>query len=131
MGKYRILVKGIVKYQDNYLVVEKWFDDRISDPFQWDFINGELEFGEEPDKGILRVVSEQTGLNVEMGHPLYTWTFMVGEVCNIGISYLCHTGMQDIILSEELNDYRWITSEEFDEYIANNDVLKDIHKIGL
>ena len=29
MDKYRILVKGIVQCQDHYLVVEKWYDDRI------------------------------------------------------------------------------------------------------
>lgn len=32
MDKYRILVKGIVQCQDHYLVVEKWYDDRIFDP---------------------------------------------------------------------------------------------------
>lgn len=29
MSKFRVLVKGIVQYQDSYLAVERWYDDRI------------------------------------------------------------------------------------------------------
>ncbi len=29
MDKFRILVKGIVQCNGKYLVVEKWYDDRI------------------------------------------------------------------------------------------------------
>ena len=32
MNAYRILVKGIVKKDDRYLIVEKWYDDNIMDP---------------------------------------------------------------------------------------------------
>ena len=28
MSKFRVLVKGIVQYQDSYLAVERWYDDR-------------------------------------------------------------------------------------------------------
>ena len=46
MNAYRILVKGIVKKDDRYLIVEKWYDDNIMDPYQWEFLDGEAEFGE-------------------------------------------------------------------------------------
>ena len=42
MSKFRVLVKGIVQYQDSYLAVERWYDDRIFDPYQWEFIDGEM-----------------------------------------------------------------------------------------
>ena len=38
MSKFRVLVKGIVQYQDSYLAVERWYDDRIFDPYQWEFM---------------------------------------------------------------------------------------------
>ena len=50
MDKYRIIVKGIVKSLDKYLIVEKWFDDRIQDPYQWGFIDGAINFGESPNR---------------------------------------------------------------------------------
>ncbi|HEX3020865.1 MAG TPA: NUDIX domain-containing protein [Lachnospiraceae bacterium] len=128
MEKYRILVKGIVKNVNSYLIVEKWYDDRIQNPYQWEFIDGKINFGESPDKAVVRLIHENTGLNVQIDRILYTWSFMVGEVCNIGISYLCLTGMEDVLLSEELHDYKWIRKEDFHKYIENNAMLEDIEK---
>ncbi len=131
MDKYRIIVKGIVKSLDKYLIVEKWFDDRIQDPYQWGFIDGAINFGESPDRAVVRIIAEDTGLCVQIDRVLYTWSFMAGDTCTIGISYLCLTGMEDVLLSEELHDYRWITKDEFEQYIDNQDVLNDIECAGL
>ena len=79
MNAYRILVKGIVKKDDRYLIVEKWYDDNIMDPYQWEFLDGEAEFGESPDVAVVRMIQEQTGLTAEIDRILYTWTFMVGS----------------------------------------------------
>ncbi|MBH1940163.1 NUDIX domain-containing protein [Mobilitalea sibirica] len=127
MNKYRILVKGIVKYEDKYLVVKKWYDDRISEPYQWEFIDGHIEFKESPDKAVLRHIYDQTGLSVVIDKILYTWTFMTGDVYNIGISYLCLTTIDSITLSEELTDYRFIHREEFEHYLSKK-VLEDFEK---
>ena len=80
--KFRILVKGIVQYKDNFLAVERWYDDRIFEPYQWEFIDGEMEFGETPEKAVERIVEEKTGV------PLYTWGFTAGEICTTGIAFL-------------------------------------------
>lgn len=131
MEKYKIMVKGIVQYEDKYLLVKRWFDDNIGDPYQWEFIDGKLEFGEAPEKGVLRLIYENTGLSVHMTRILYTWSFMVGDICNIGISFLCISTEDDIILSEELNDYKWVAKEDFENYIKNKAVLADIEKAEL
>lgn len=130
MNKYNILTKGIVKSGDKYLVVEKWYDDRIADPYEWEFITSSIEFGEDPDTEVIRLINEQTGLLAVIDKILYTWTFKTGDVFNIGISYLCITDMQEVILSEELNNYAWISRDEFSEYIGEH-ILKDIDKSEL
>lgn len=131
MEKYKILVKGIVKYEDKFLIIEKWYDDRISNPYQWQFIDEKISFGETPDKAVLRIISEQTGLTAEVDRILYTWSFMVGEVCNIGIAYLCLSESDSVILSEELKDFKWVAKEEISEYVENKDILEDINKAEL
>lgn len=127
MDKNRILVKGIVKYEDKYLVVRKWYDDRVAEPYQWDFIDGSIEYQEAPDKAVLRVIYEQTGISVTIDRLLYTWSFVTGDVFNIGISYLCLATLDNVLLSEELVDYRWIKREEFSS-IINQRVLEDIER---
>jgi nucleoside triphosphatase len=61
---------------------------------------------------------------------LYTWSFMTGDVFNIGISYLCIVSFDDIILSEDLVDSRWIVKQEMEGYIDSR-VLEDIEKAEL
>ena len=127
MDKYRILVKGIVKYEDKYLVVSRWYDDRVAEPFQWNFIDGNIEFKEGPDKAVVRLVYEQTGISVTIDRLLYTWSFMTGDVFNIGISYLCLATLETVLLSEELVDYQWIRREEFNNYIDKK-IIEDIER---
>lgn len=129
-NRYRILVKGIVQKGNKFLTVEKWYDDNIIEPYQWEFIDGEAEFGESPDVAVARVIQEQTGLTVVVDRILYTWTFMIGSECNLGLSYLCITDMDEdsVILSEDLHDAKWISAEEFDEYINNKRMLEDLEK---
>ncbi len=130
MEKYRILVKGVVQKEDKYLVVRKWYDDRVSEPYQWEFIDGVIDFGEEPEKAVARCVHEQTGLSAIIDRILYTWTFMTGDVFNIGITYLCRVSFDEVILSEELDDSRWIMKEEMENYLSKK-VLEDIEKTDL
>ena len=133
MNAYRILVKGIVKKDDRYLIVEKWYDDNIMDPYQWEFLDGEAEFGESPDVAVVRMIQEQTGLTAEIDRILYTWTFMVGSVCSLGLTYLCYTDMEeeDVQLSEDLHDCRGVSADEFGDYISNKRMLEDIDKAEL
>lgn len=133
MDAYRILVKGIVKREDKYLVVEKWYDDNIVQPYQWEFLDGEAEFGESPDAAVIRLIQEHTGLTADIDRILYTWTFMVGSVCSLGLAYLCFTEMDEdaVQLSEDLNDCRWITADEFEKFITNQRMLQDLEQAEL
>lgn len=130
MEKYKVLVKGIVQNEDKFLIVRRWFDDRLLEPYQWGFIDGAIEFGEAPDKAVLRCIQEQTGLSATIERILYTWTFTTGEIFNIGISYLCRVTFDEIILSEELTDANWITRQELESYIDRR-VLNDIEAAEL
>ncbi|MBP3703216.1 MAG: NUDIX domain-containing protein [Lachnospiraceae bacterium] len=131
MEKYRILVKGIVKHDDQFLIVEHWYDDRIFDPYQWEFIDGELEFGELPDKAVERVIQEKTGLTVSIQDILYTWGFTAGEICTLGIAYLCVSELDEVSLSEDYREFKWVLKQELADYITNKAVLNDIERAGL
>ena len=131
MDKYRILIKGIVKCCEKYLVVEKWYDDRIFDPYQWEFIDGVMGFGETPEKAVQRIVEEKTGIPVQVDRPLYTWGFTAGEVCSVGIAFECTAQTSTVVLAEDLNDSKWVSKEELAEVITNKTVREDIERSGL
>ncbi len=131
MESCKIMVKGIIQYNDRYLLIEKWYDDRIGDPYQWEFIDGRLEYGEDPEKGVLRQIEEKTGLQAEVSRPLYTWSYMVGEIWNIGIAFHCIATNHEVVLSEDLNNYKWVTSDQFSQFITNKNMLRDVEKTDL
>lgn len=128
MDKYKIIVKGIVKYEDKYLMVKRWYDDRIANPYQWEFIDGKIEFGEAPEKAVIRHIKENLGIEAVINRILYTWSYMVGDVFHIGLCYECLGIQSEIILSEDLHEYRFIMQDELDQYIDNKDMLEDIKK---
>jgi len=131
MEKHRILVKCVVNYGSDYLLLQKWYDDRIDDPYQWEFPEGEVEFGESPERAAERIVSEAAGLTAEAERPLYTWQYTLGEVSNIGICYLLYAHDTDTIISEEYTDAAWIDRFEFGDYIQNQKLLADIERAAL
>lgn len=128
MGKCEVMIKGIVRHDDKYLLVQRWYDDRIDEPYQWQFIDGELEYGEEPDKAVLRLIKEQTGLDAVIQKILYTWSYMVGDVHHIGISYECLALSDEVMLSEELHDHCFVAGDDLKDYISNQRLLEDIER---
>lgn len=125
----KLLVKGIVRSNDKFLIVAKWYDDNISDPYQWQFVDGEVEHGESPDAAVIRLIEEQTGIHAEVDKILYTWSFMVGDTHKVGIVYDCIAEQDTIMLSEDLNDAKWIDRDEFEKYIDNKNLLNDLKKV--
>ena len=131
MAQHRIIVKCLVNYGSEYLLLKKWYDDRIDNPYQWDFASGEVEFGESPERAAERIVAEEAGLTAEAAKPLYTWQYTLGDVSNIGICYLLYAHDTETVISEEYVEAGWVDRFSFADYIQNKNLLQDIEKADL
>lgn len=122
-------VKGIIKKGDKYLLIKRWVDDRIPDPFVWEFIDAEVNHGEAPDDTMLRAINELLSVSGKIENIEYTWSSMLGDTHCVGIAYLCSIAEADeanIVLPEEFGEWAWVTREEFPRYIENQYVLQDL-----
>ncbi len=128
MDKFKIKIKAVVQHENRFLIVKKWYDDRIAEPYQWEFLDGDMIFGEQPERAAERIVREQTQLEVGAGRFLYPWSYVVGDVCYVGICYLFETAQTEVFLSEELLEACWELPEKLNEYTMNKNVLCDIMK---
>ena len=128
-----VYVKGIIKKENKYLVLKKWMDDRIPDPFVWEFIDGEVSFGEAPDECVLRLIRDRLGVDGTIEHVVYTWSMMLGDTHGIGIAYVCNTDSDEsqFVLTEEYGGFDWIKRDQFEYYIENSYVLKDLEGVEL
>lgn len=65
------------KKRDSILVVKylvgKYLPDKVNGKLT--LPGGQIEFGEEPDEGIIREVREETGVTIKPGLPFYVWTW--------------------------------------------------------
>ena len=129
MGKNFLRVKGIIKKDDRYLLVKRWVDDHIPEPYIWEFIDTEVNHGEAPDEAVLRAIQELLSIDGKIEKIEYTWSNMLGETHCVGIAYICSIPEDEekhIILPEEYGEYEWVKREEFEDYIENQFVLQDL-----
>lgn len=131
MKKYGIKIKGILKRDDEFLLVKKWYDDRIDEPYQWEFLDTNLADGETPETTCLRYIQECTGIFTNITSMPYTWVYKLGDNRYLGIAFICEITDELVILSEELNDYRWVKAKDIPEYIKNDYVLQDLSRTGI
>ena len=126
MEKTVVRIKGIIKKQDKYLLVKRWYDDRIPEPFMWEFIDGKIAFGEAPEDAVVRLIAENLGVEGSVVRPAYTWSVLVGETQILGIAYICSVSDENFTLPEELGDFAWVDRTEFEDYIENMNLLNDL-----
>lgn len=124
-----VRVKGIIKKGDTYLLIKRWVDDRIPDPFVWEFIDAEVNHGESPDDTVLRAIRDLLSVEGKIDKIEYTWSNLLGDTHCVGIAYLCSIKEEDepnIVLSEEYGEWKWVPREQLPDYIENQYVLKDL-----
>lgn len=124
-----VRVKGIIKKDDKYLVIKRWIDDRIPEPFVWEFIDTEVNHGEAPDDAMLRAIHELLSIDGKIEKIEYTWSNLLADTHCIGIAYICSIDEKDeqnIVLPEEFGEYKWVTRDQIESYIDNQFVLQDL-----
>lgn len=131
MAKYNIKIKGIIKCNDKFLIIKKWYDDRIEEPYQWEFLDTELADGETPEMTCLRYILESTGIYAEISRMPYTWVYSLGDNHYLGMAFLCEVSDELVILSEDLHDYKWVKADELEKYLNNKPMLNDMKNSGV
>lgn len=134
MENIYLRVKGIIKKDDKYLLIKRWVDDRIPDPYVWEFIDAEVNYGEAPDDAVLRAIREQLSVEGKIENIVYTWSNMIGDSQCVGIAYLCSIDAEEednIVLSEEYGECEWVERDKFQYYIENRYVLEDLEGVAL
>ena len=132
MENIYLRVKGIIKQDDKYLLIKRWVDDRIPDPFLWEFVDEEVNYGEAPDEAVIRAIEEILSVEGRIERIVYTWSNMIGDSQCVGIAYIC--SLEDdssIILGEEYGEWEWVERDQFPEYIENKYVLNDLEGLEL
>jgi len=106
---YRISVKGLVLDETNRFLITRQGNQK------WDLPGGGLDFGENPQEGIKREISEEMGLNTTFiaANPVYFVTTVNPDgIWYSNVIYLCELESLDFTPSWECEEIRFVNPEE-------------------
>jgi 8-oxo-dGTP diphosphatase len=113
----RIACKAVIVNDDKILVMrEATTYDEGTNTGRYHFPGGRINPGEPFLDGLHREIKEETGLEVEVGDPLFVgeWFPVIKEVKNqiVAVFFVCKFQGGGVVLSEEHDDYKWVNREE-------------------
>jgi 8-oxo-dGTP diphosphatase len=128
MGKvnFHITVKAIVIHEGKILIMKRVRPS--SDGLGWwELPGGGLEYGEPPHEALIRELKEETGLDIKILKPVYTFTAIRENYQTVGIGFLTIPTNDHVILSDEHTDYRFVSQDELKDSLDVH-IYKDIEK---
>lgn len=110
----QVAVKAVIKNQDNkYLIVREGE--------RWQAVGGRLEKGEKLEDGLRRETQEETGITgLQVGKVIHVDEWFAkpeGDLKHIiALFFLCEVNSDDVILSDEHQEYAWVTVDDLESY---------------
>ena len=131
--KFHITVKGIVVLDNKILLLKRVKPSTDGLGF-WELPGGGLEYGETPNQALIRELKEETGLDIVIIKPAYTFTKIREDYQTVGIGFLCIPKNDHVRLSDEHTDYCFVTIEKAKELLDKeiyNDIIYTIQEYYL
>lgn len=112
------------------LLLQRSKDDK-RDPSEWENAGGSVEENEDLIAAVKREVMEETGISdlVVKQPPCYVVTVQK-NVPDIIIVYLCETSSENVQISSEHQDYKWVGKEEC-KCILRGGIASDFKNNGI
>ena len=132
-NKWIIVVCGVLRRNNQHLIVQRRSDDEISAGF-WEFPSGKVKFGEKVEDALRREIKEETGYDISndsrrmIGISEYVIEEAAENRHTVQLNYLVDLSvMPQIKLSEEHVNFAWIEAgdDHLDEFLMA--ILKEIN----
>jgi 8-oxo-dGTP diphosphatase len=112
--------KAILFNKDGKILTIRRSKTAPSRPLHWDLPGGDLDFGEDTRKGIIREIKEETGLKVKDLKLIDAISgFNDKREFWVTICYTAEATTSKVFLSYEHDDLQWVTPEKFQKLKAS------------
>lgn len=110
----RIAVKAVIQNKKGKFLI-------VREGERWQAVGGRLESGEKLEDGLRRETLEETGItDLEVGKVIHVDEWFAkpeGYLVHIvALFFLCKANPDEVKLSEEHQDYAWVSADELDVY---------------
>lgn len=124
-------VAAAVVYNPNkerFLLVKR-AEERERYPGHWEFPSGFIKEDESPENAALRELNEETGLKGEVVRSGESFPIQIPKVEVYPV--LVKVDQEDIQLSREHSEYRWVERSELDILKTVPKLKQDLEKVGI
>jgi 8-oxo-dGTP diphosphatase len=108
----RITAKVHITRADGRVLALHRSVDRKHRPLSWDLPGGKAEYREDPNAALVRETEEETGIRLKDA-VVHSITSDNSDEYHIYLLYTAQVDTAEIKLSEEHDDYSWVTTDEF------------------
>lgn len=114
-----------VEYRGTYLLLKRGYAPKQG---QWDLPGGYIETAEQPEEAVRRELREETGLEVTDIEILSSHNTLFGDTPEdskqvLGIYYTCRAPSDQVKLSPENPEHKWVALDEFPRTASDADAL--------
>jgi len=122
-----VIVKGIILNENKVLILKRSDKDRIN-PGKWEFVGGKINFNETLEDALKREVMEEASIDIVIDEILYATNYKTNSSRNdVVIVYKCHSINNNVKLSNEHSEFKWVTEEEMRKLLIK-DLIEDLEK---
>ncbi len=125
----RVIMKAMVLKNNKILILKRHPKQKVA-PGKWEMTGGKLEIEESLEECLIREVKEETNIDIEIKRILYATdhnTEILGKV--VLIVYLCEPKNEEVKLSHEHSDFKWVEVKEFRRTVYS-EIVDDMDKYG-
>lgn len=128
----KIILAGVVVKNNKILILQRNKNEDVY-PDIWELPSGKREPFEPSEYSLLREIKEETGLDTEIFIPISVFDYQIEKPNEIRDSTQINFLMKqknnndEVKLSEEHQDFTWISGDEIDNYDIT-DAIKDVIK---
>jgi len=110
----QVAVKAVIQNDERKFLI-------VREGKRWQAVGGRLEKGEKLEEGLRREVKEETGIiDLEVGKVIHVdewFSKPEGELKHIvALFFLCKASPSEVTLSNEHQEYAWVTADELEKY---------------
>jgi 8-oxo-dGTP diphosphatase len=130
MKNLSVVLKALIVKDKRILIIRRSLDEKIA-PGVWELVGGRLQYNETLEEGLIREVKEEISINCSIIRLLYATDHTAPTMGKVVILvYLCEPSDEEVMLSIEHMDYKWVDLEQFRELVFSQ-ILNDLNKYGV
>lgn len=125
----KIVVTGFVYNKGKTLLLKRSSKESFL-PEYWELPGGKVNFGEIPEDGLVREYKEETGLEISVGKPFRTFSYVSSDSNRhtVEIVYECFLKGGEVLISDAHSEFARVSENDIKELLISDEMSRSVRK---